>query len=488
MRYNKKGKLLCKFKLFKGLRGIIMEEEVVEEQQEEKERKQETDKSLMQLAGPIFIEILLFMLLGVADIFMLSQFDDRAAGAVGASNQIIGNLNIIFAIISAGTAVLVAQNVGAGNEEEVERVCSVSLAVNLLIGLVVSGCMLGFGDLILRKIGVTPDLMQYASDYIMIVGGFLFFQAILNTLTAIIRSHGYARQSMFITVSMNVVNIIGDAVFIFGLFGAPVLGAKGVAIATTFSRICATFVALWFVHKKLVPTEMYTHLWDKPKIVFKKLFKIGFPAAMENLSYNLSQTALMSIILIKLGEVPYIARTYIWTIAWFAMLFSLAIGQANQIMIGQLVGAGKMEEAYQTGLKNFKIAMLFSVVGGVVLYFFGGRFMSFYTDNQEIIALGAATLAVDAFLEPGRTFNIVLINGLRGAGDVIFPVVMAVISMWGVGVLGGYVIGVRLGYGLAGIWVGLLCDEWFRGLCMLARWRGRKWTDKVMVKTEQKAA
>ncbi len=76
-------------------------------------------KKLHNLAGPIFFEILLFMLLGVADIFMLSQFDDRAAGAVGAANQIIGNFNIIFAIISAGTAVLVAQNVGAKRKKEI---------------------------------------------------------------------------------------------------------------------------------------------------------------------------------------------------------------------------------------------------------------------------------------------------------------------------------------------------------------------------------
>ncbi|MFW6386708.1 MAG: MATE family efflux transporter [Bacillota bacterium] len=463
------------------------------EEWEVKEREPESlkkgkDKSLMQLAAPIFVEFLLFMLLGVADIFMLSQFDDRAAGAVGASNQIIGNLNVVFAIISAGTAVLVAQNVGAGDKKEVERVCSVSLAVNLLIGLIVSAGMLGFGDLILRRVGVTGDLMQYAYDYIMIVGGFLFFQAILNTLTAIIRSHGFTRHSMLITASMNVMNIIGDAIFIFGLFGAPVLGAKGVAIATTFSRICATFVALIFIHKKLVPVEMYSHLWDKPKIVFFRLFKIGFPAAMENLSYHLSQLALMSIILINLGEEPYIARTYVWTIIWFAMLFALAIGQANQIMIGQLVGAGKIDEAYNTGLKNFKIAMMFSIVGGIVLFFFGDRLMSLYTSNQEIIMLGATTLAVDAFLEPGRAFNIVLINGLRGAGDVIFPVIMALISMWGVGVSGGYVAGVVMGYGLAGIWVGLLCDEWLRGICMLLRWRSRKWVDKVMVEREEEVA
>ncbi|MFW6238422.1 MAG: MATE family efflux transporter [Halanaerobiales bacterium] len=464
-----------------------LKDEAEREPEESGEFKEGKNRGLLRMAAPIFVEFLLFMLLGVADIFMLSQFDDRAAGAVGASNQIIGNLNIIFVIISAGTAVLVAQNVGAGNKEEVERVCSVSLLVNLIIGLVVSAVMLGWGKPILERMGVTPDLMQYASEYIMIVGGFLFFQSILNTLTAIIRSHGFTTLSMLITVAMNIMNIIGDYILIFGAFGAPQMGAKGVAIATTISRICATFVALAFVHKKLVPMEMYSHLWDKPKVVFRKLFKIGFPAAMENLSYHLSQTALMSIILLNLGEEPYIARTYIWTIIWFAMLFALAIGQANQIMIGHLTGAGKVDEAYNTGLRNLKIAMLFSVIGGVVLFFFGDLFMGIYTDNQEIIALGAAALTVDAFLEPGRAFNIVLINGLRGAGDVIFPVIMALLSMWSIGVLGGYMIGVVLGYGLAGIWVGLLCDEWLRGICMLFRWRSRKWEDKVMVEKERAA-
>ncbi|WP_018247623.1 MATE family efflux transporter [Orenia marismortui] len=441
----------------------------------------EKRKNLYQLAGPIFIEILLFMLLGVADIFMLSQFDDRAAGAVGASNQLIGNLNLIFVIISAGTAVLVAQNVGAKRRDEVEKVSAVSLAMNLIVGIIISISMIFFGDQILIKIGVTPDLMKYASEYITIVGGALFFQAILNTLTAIIRSHGYTKETMIITVIMNIINIFGDAVFIFGLLGVPVLGVKGVAIATTFSRICATIAAFIFLFKKILSIKMFSHLNERPLIVLKKLFKIGFPAAMENMSYSLSQTVLMSIILINLGESAYITRTYVWTIVSFAMLFSIAIGQANQIMIGQLVGAREIEEAYQTGLKNFKIAMIFSVLGGIILFFFGQRFMSFYTQTDSIIMLGAVTLMVDAFLEPGRNFNIVLINGLRGAGDVIFPVVMAIISMWGIGVLGGYFFGIVLGYGLPGIWVGLLLDEWFRGICVLFRWRSRRWTKKALL-------
>lgn len=438
-------------------------------------------KNLLKLAAPIFIEILLFMLLGVADIFMLSQFDDRAAGAVGAANQIINNLNLIFAIISAGTAILVAQNYGANNKKEIENVSAVSILVNLILGIVVSIGIIFWGSTILKSIGVTPDLMKYASEYITIVGGALFLQSILNTAAVIARSHGYTKETMLITVVMNVLNIFGDAIFIFGLFGAPVLGAKGVAIATTFSRFIATIFAYVFLFKKVVPITMFSHLKEKPMKVLKNLVKIGFPSAMENMSYSLSQTLVMSLILANLGETAYITRTYVWTICWFAMLFSIAIGQANQIMIGQAVGAREFNNAYNLGLKNFKISLIFSVLGGIVLFFFGKVFMGLYTDNTEIIILGAATLAVDAFLEPGRTFNIVLINGLRGAGDVIFPVVIAMIMMWGFGVGAGYFFGVVLGYGLPGFWVGFLLDEWVRGLLMYFRWRGRKWSNKFLV-------
>ncbi|MFW6287239.1 MAG: MATE family efflux transporter [bacterium] len=441
-------------------------------------------KKLHQLAIPIFFETLLFMILGLADIFMLSQFDDRAAGAVGASYQLFGTLNIIFAIISAGTAVLVAQNVGAKKMIEVERVSSVSLVMNLIIGLILSVVMLFFADSILIRIGVTEDLLQYASIYMKIVGGAIFFQAILNTLMAIIRSHGYTKECMTISISMNIFNVIGDAVFIYGLFGAPVLGVKGVAIATTAGRILATIAAFVFMSKVVLPGNIFSHLLDKPLVHLKRLIKVGFPAAMENMSYSLAQMVIMSIILVNLGDQAYITRTYVWSITWFVMIFAISIGQANQIMIGQLIGADRIDEAYQTGLSNFKRSMIFSIIGGMILFFFGRHFIGIYTDNQEIIMLGASTLMVAAFLEPGRTFNVVLIFGLRGAGDVIFPVVMAVFSMWGIGVVGAYIFGVVLGYGLPGIWIGLLLDEWLRGLCMLHRWKSKKWSKKSLIEKE----
>ncbi len=438
-------------------------------------------KKLHQLAIPILIESLLFILLGVADIFMLSNYSDWAAGAVGAANQFIGNMHLLFAIVSTGTAVLVAQNVGARRYKAVEKVASVALVLNFFLGLIIGLTMIFFGNSILEKMGVTADLMAYASQYLTIVGGALFFQAILNTVTAIIRSHGHTRQTMYITVLMNIINILGDVLLIFGLFGFPELGVKGAAIATAFSKIIATIIALIFMFKKILPLKMFLSLKEKPLNELGGLIKIGFPSAMESMCYSLSQTAIMSIILINLGDNAYIARTYVMTIARFVMIFFNSIGQASQIMIGQLIGAARIEEAYETGLRNFKTAMFFTVLASSGMAILSRYLIRIFTDDPVIIKIAVPVMIVDAFLEAGRAFNVVLINNLRGAGDVIFPVMMAMFSMWLFGVLGGYVFGVTLGYGLIGIWVGNLLDEWLRGISMYFRWKGRKWTEKLVV-------
>ena len=438
-------------------------------------------KKLHHLAIPILIESLLFMLLGVADIFMLSNYSDWAAGAVGAANQFIGNMHLLFAIVSTGTAVLVAQNVGARRYKAVEKVASVALVLNFFLGLIIGLTMIFFGNSILEKMGVTADLMAYASQYLTIFGGALFFQAILNTVTAIIRSHGHTRQTMYITVLMNIINILGDVLLIFGLFGFPELGVKGAAIATAFSKIIATIIALIFMFKKILPLKMFLSLKEKPLNELGGLIKIGFPSAMESMCYSLSQTAIMSIILINLGDNAYIARTYVMTIARFVMIFFNSIGQASQIMIGQLIGAARIEEAYETGLRNFKTAMFFTVLASSGMAILSRYLIRIFTDDPVIIKIAVPVMIVDAFLEAGRAFNVVLINNLRGAGDVIFPVMMAMFSMWLFGVLGGYVFGVTLGYGLIGIWVGNLLDEWLRGISMYFRWKGRKWTEKLVV-------
>lgn len=443
--------------------------------------------SLLKISTPIFFEILLFMLLGVADTFMLSHYgtidmSKKAVDAVGMSNQIINNVNILFAFISAGTAVLIAQNIGANNKKEIKRVASVSLGMNLIIGILFSVLLLWQGKTLLMLLGLKGERLVLASKYIKIVGGFMMIQAVLNTVTAIIRSHGDTHITLKVTIGMNVMNVIGDAVFIYGLFGAPVLGVTGVAIATTASRFVALCILLVILFKYYLKLSDLKLLFLKPIEEIKMLLKIGVPTAMENLSFSVSQTVIASLVITNLPETAFTTRIYAFQISWFMLLFGAAVGQGTQIMIGQYVGAGEFERAYKVCLKNFRIVLSITIPLSIGLLIFGKELIGLYTTDSEIIKLGAAVLMIDAILEPGRTFNLVIINGLRGAGDVVFPVVVGMFFMWGFAVGLGYFLAVTLNLGLIGFWIGMTFDEWIRGFIMLWRWKSGIWKTKVIAK------
>ncbi|MDI9515073.1 MAG: MATE family efflux transporter, partial [Bacillota bacterium] len=190
------------------------------------------------------------------------------------------------------------------------------------------------------------------------------------------------------------------------------------------------------------------------------------------------------IILHNLGDTAYITRTYTLQIIIIFLTMSMSIGQANQILIGRLVGAGKFDEAYHTCLSNFKKAFFITIGYSIVLFFFGGVFVKVFTDDPEILKWSAMVMMADAFLEPGRTFNLVIINGLKGSGDAVFPVIIGVISMWSIATLGAWLLGIVAGLGLLGIWIAMAADEWLRGFIALHRWHSRKWTSKSLVANE----
>lgn len=443
--------------------------------------------SLYKIATPIFFEILLFMLLGLADTLMLSRYGTStqsqiAVDAVGLSTQLTRNLNVIFAFISAGTGVLIAQNIGAGNKHEVRRISVISMGVNFFIGIAFSIILLVYGDNFLSMMGLSGARLEEGTSYIQIVGIFMFGQALMNTMMVIIRSHGDTHITLKISIGMNVLNVIGDAVFIFGLFGAPILGVKGVAIATTFSRLVAVVIMLIVLFKKYISWSDLRFFLEKPLEEVKQLLAIGVPSALENLSFSVAQMVSTWIILNKLPAAAYTARIYAFQIAWFVLLFGMSVGQANQIMVGQYSGARDFDKAHKVCMSNFAKSFVVCSLLSLLAFLFRRPLMQIYTMDEEIIMLGMAALTVNALLEPGRTFNLVIISGLKGAGDVIYPVALGTGFMWLVSVGIGYVLAVPMGLGLVGVWVGMAMDEWIRGFFMYFRWRSGIWRTKVVAK------
>ena len=442
--------------------------------------------TLFAITWPIFIEILLHMLMGNADTLMLSQYDDDSVAAVGVSNQIMSVIIVMFGFVATGTTILIAQNLGARRFENAGIIAVVSIVANIIMGLLLSAVLFFFGESILIMMNLPEELMDTALIYLQIVGGFAFVQALIMTLSAVVKSHGFTRDAMYVTLGMNVLNVFGNFVFIFGAFGAPELGATGVAISTAFSRTLGTivlFITLYWRVKGDLP-------WSKtfrsfPKKELADLFRIGIPTAGEHLSYNASQMVITYYIA-SMGTVALTTRVYTLNIVMFAFLFSIAIGQGTQILIGHMIGEKRFDEAYKRALRSLATGIGVSVFVASIFTIFSDQLFGIFTSNPEIIQMGGVLLILTIILEPGRAFNLIIINALRAAGDVRFPVYVGILSMWGVAVSVSYFAGIWLGLGLIGIWIAMILDEWLRGLLMLRRWRSGKWRNMSFIHEEER--
>ena len=434
-------------------------------------------RQLSSLAGPIFIETLLVMMLGAVDTFMLSRYSDNSVAAVGVVNQLMNLVFLLFEVISIGTSILCSQYIGAGRRDKVIQVVGISLIFNLFSGLLLSLGLYSFAGSLLQMMGLRPDLMSDGLPYMKIVGGFAFLQAISLSLSASLRSADKAKYPMYVSTVVNVLNIIGNYSLIFGKFGMPALGVEGAAISTSLCRFVSVvllFVILFKKHIPSFPKELFSPF---PWIELKNLLKIGIPSAGEHFSYSLSQVVITYFINM-ISNQALATRSYIVNIVMFTYIFALSIAQGGAILVGHLVGMKKINAAYTIGKRIMRLGTTTSVTLALLTAIFGKHILGMLTSDPWIISTGATILWVEVLLENGRALNFFGVNSLRSAGDIYFPVLVGIVVMWGVQVVGSYLLGISLGWGLVAMWIVFALDENIRGFIFIRRWNSFKWVGK----------
>ena len=435
------------------------------------------DRQLASLAVPIFVETLLVMMLGAVDTFMLSRYSDNSVAAVGVVNQLMNLVFLLFEVISLGTSILCSQYIGAGRRDKVVQVVGISLLFNLVSGLMISACLYFFADDMLILMGLRPDLMSFGLPYMKIVGGFAFLQAISLSLSASLRSANKAKYPMYVSMVVNVLNIIGNYSLIFGKFGMPALGVEGAAISTSVCRGVSVIILMVVLFKKHIPSFPKEYFTPFPWIELKNLLKIGIPSAGEHFSYSFSQVVI-SYFINMISNQALAVRSYVVNIVMFTYIFALAIAQGGAILIGHLVGKNKIHGAYAIGKRIARLGSTASVSLALVTAIFGKQLLGLLTTDPWIISTGAAILWIEVILENGRALNFFGVNALRSSGDIYFPVLVGIVVMWGVQVVGSYILGISLGWGLIAMWAVFALDENIRGFIFLRRWNTFKWVGK----------
>ncbi|MCQ2573284.1 MAG: MATE family efflux transporter [Treponema sp.] len=435
---------------------------------------------LFFLAGPIFVELLLNILIHNADTVMLGRFSPVAVGAVGNANQIMFLFIVMFNVIATATNVIVAQYLGAKQFDKMNQIYTLSFVVNLVIGIALSAFLYFIGPFLFKLLKVPEEMMPDCIAYTKIVGSCLFLQAGFNVMVQILRCNGYTKVGMYISICVNLLNILGNWLFLYGPWKFLGLGVKGAAISTSFSRVVALLAAILIFYILKIGKLSLKTLRPFPFNLLWKELKIGLPTAGENMAYSLAQTILFSFIN-PMGAAAVNAKVMAQSLMNLNVAFSNSVAMSTQIITGHLIGAEKEDAAYRRVMRSLLMTLPVTLVLASTNCFLSPWSLKLFGATPEVIVLAKQVMMVGIFMELGRTTNLIVVGSLKAAGDYIFPVVIGMISMWIIGISVGYTSGVIFALGAAGVFMGTMADECIRGIIVVIRWKKGKWRNKSVV-------
>ena len=436
--------------------------------------------SMKKLVVPIFLDMFLHFITLIINTYMVTKVSVHLVGAMGAGNQVMDLFMTIFNFLSMGCSVVVAQALGAKQNELASNVIHASITSNTVFGIFSAIIIYVFGYNILNLLNVPNDLINDSFSYLHILGFALLFDGIGMVLAAVLRVYNLATAVMLTSVLMNIITIFGNAIALFGWFDLPNLGLQGVAISTFVGRLIGVFVLLYMLIRVAKVRIYLSKLLVVPFGILKKILSVGLPSAGENLLW-MAQYMVAFGFIASMGEATLSVQTIYFQITLLILLCGASISVANEVIVGHLVGASEFNEAYARTFKALWLGISITLVVVLIAYALKYKIMDALNldDGLRKIMLPLFTLSI--VLEAGRTFNIVIVNALRASGDAKFPLITGLIFMWGLSLPLGYFLGIHLGWGIIGVWIGFCADEWLRGLANTWRWRSKKWQSKRLV-------
>lgn len=427
------------------------------------------------MTWPVFIELLLQMLVGNIDQIMLSRYNATAVAAVGNANQIMTTLILTFNVISLAATIMLSQYLGAREYDKVEQIYTLAVCLNLAVSLVITTGLLLGADGLFSLMQVPMEARPEAKSYLLITALSLPCQALMLTFSAFLRAHAKMLVIMLSTGAINLINIVGNTAFIYGLGPMPQLGAAGAAISTSICRTVGMLMMIFaFFHTVQNARVSLKVLRPFPTGLLKRFLGIGLPAGGEGLSYNLSQST--SLVFVNLmGTFAVTTRMYCVMFAQVCYMLINAVSQAVAIVVGYCVGAKDFDQADRQNWKVLKTFTPITLIIAAVLAVFSQPLLSLFSSDPQVIALGQKVMIVEVILELGRCFNIVMVRNLQAVGDVRFPVLVGIASQWIVGVGVAWLLGIHFGLGLVGVWMAFALDENLRAVIFVIRWKRGGW-------------
>lgn len=441
-----------------------------------------SDRELLFLSWPIFIELFLRVVIGNINVWMIGHYSEPAVAAVGAANQLLNLTVFIYGFITVGTQIIIAQLIGAKKRGEINTVINTALLGSLSIGALISLTFIFFADPLLHFMNLDHQLIAIGRSYLQIYGGSLFLSSLTAVIIAVMRSHGFTQPALLVPMTASILAVIGNYFALYSPFALPNFGVSGLAISSVIGNTIGLLIATVLLKKYVGFSVTTFRLKNLSKDYLKKILTYGMPSSGESLSYQGAQVV-VTMIVASLGSSVLIAKSYITAITQFVYLVANALGQGNQIMIGRHVGAGEFDKAYKRGMRTMVIGVAASVTICLLTFLFIEPIMGIFTNNQEVIDIARGVFLVEIVLETVRAVNIILVGSLNASGDVKFPLICSLLVLWVVSLPFSYAMAIPAHLGLIGVWIAYAIDEALRSILMIYRWHSGIWRSKAVIST-----
>lgn len=432
------------------------------------------NKALTALILPLIIEQFLAVLVGMADSIMIASVGEAAVSGVSLVDQVMLLIINLFGALATGGAVVAGQYLGRKNPEEADKAANQLIWFVTILAVGVMGLVYLGKNMILQGVfgQIEPDVMEYANTYLLIVTASVPFIALYNGGAAIFRTMGNSKITMTVSLIMNAINVVGNAILIYGFH----CGVEGVAIPTLVSRMTAAIlITVLLSNEKQVLHLQKTLRYRPEKETIKKILKIGIPNGLENSMFQLGKVLVLSLVS-TFGTYAIAANAVCNVLASFQILPGMALSLAVTTVISRCVGAKDYEQVSYYTKKLLAISYISMFVTTIVICVALPFIMDVYNLSPETAKVAEEIMifhSVSCVLIWTPAFTLPSI--LRATGDAKTCMLISIPCMWIFRIGFSYILGKYFGIGVFGVWVAMVIDWVVRVIFFVLRYCRGKW-------------
>jgi putative MATE family efflux protein len=438
-------------------------------------------RQILTLTIPVALTRQLDNVVGMADIFMVGKIGPEAISAVGISRTIVMVISVTMIAITTGAFAMIAQAIGAQNEEGASSAAKQS--ISLLSGFSIIPSLIGIigAPYFLQALSLAPEVVVLATPYLRVFFAGSVFMMLNFAITTCLHAAGNTQTPFYISMFNNGVKVVLSYLLIFGHFGFPEMGVVGAAIGGVVGRGLGVIIGFGVLYSgkfgiKLLPSTSY-----KPDFAqASRILRIGIPAALQGMFRNGSGVVFVKLIAMTSASTTAVAAFSIGSqMERLVRQISLAFSTASTTLVGQSIGAKKLDEAETRGWTTLALAVLTVSILGIPIAVFARPILGFFTDAPDVIQIGILYLVMIVVSEPFMCAAITSGGSLRGAGDNMPALYYTVISQWAIRLPVAAFLAFWMGYDIYGIWYSLVIFCAIQGFLTVRKfgqghWKTRK--------------